>query len=283
MTSENSLDEELMNPDYAVKIRRASTLVQDGPNGVFTWGEFDRLHADLLVGDVRGQADSKIRITLSNIHQDLWNLLSVISKLEWIHALHSKGELDLGLYMMFATSDVDLFVVQLRATFNEIARAVDDAADKPGEMPGRFGRLIDWFDKSLDRSQRVFGSLSDELCDLLRETSPWFEDIRAIRDSMLYKGGRTLVFPDRAHILFQVHEGLRNRVFGPFMHNKNVADFRRFAAMYLLLLMDFLESFSSILRRKLSVKDSTPLGGANIHLGFGELRRWSHSLFEKGS
>src|SRR5439155_21266726 len=145
------------------KLEQALTLIREDEAGVFTSSVFDnllfqvrinatqRLPADCPEGQERV---ARLSCRFDCMHQDLWNILTLIQKLEWMRQMVLQGKLDHALQARFAASDIDMFHIELRALFDYLAKAVKAVSSQPNQTPGdSFNSLLTWLKKpSSDKS-----------------------------------------------------------------------------------------------------------------------------------
>jgi hypothetical protein len=205
----------------------------------------------------------------SNILEDLWNIETIALRLDSDRRRHEADELSDSLWMQFASCDVTLFHATLRSMFDFMAQMIKQLSSKPGQVPNSFEDLRNFVQNSSNRSNRVGETLSELIisCD-------WFSDIRKVRDSIVHRGGSTLVFPEKSKILFQVHEGFRNQIFIPeVMENDNVVDFELYGGLILGYLYSFLEDFSGVAAHILKFTDLRN-GSKTAHPGLDVVKKW---------
>lgn len=255
----------------------AIALVQEDEEGVFTWSGWDQLLADALVST----RTSGPGPTFNFAERDWWTLLTLLTKLEWMKACHREDDLDDGLWMFYAATEIDFFHVRFRSMLDHLAALLARCATHPGTVPTSFIKLKKFVDNPANRLR--FGPLADDVLALLTEAR-WAEDVRDVRDDVVHRGADTLVFPDREEILFQVHQREKRLVLlDGVMQNENVVDFRKYAALTMGLLMTWRERVAAILRQGIRLDGDPPGHGWNRHSGMELLRDWSKLLLRSST
>jgi hypothetical protein len=111
------------------------------------------------------------------------------------------------------------------------------------------------------------------------EQASWADDLKNVRDDIVHFGADTLVFPDEHDILFQVHKRqVRLVLLERVMHNENIVDFRKYAALILGSILLWREQLASILGGGLDMESDAPTQGWHHHPGLAMLRDWSGLL-----
>lgn len=227
-----------------------STIHEDESGRLYSAGRFIDLLNDLHTNVATGNENfSSLANYFHYVHQDVWNLETIALRMEWQKGLISRGELDKLLGSQFAACDIDLFHIQYRSLFDHLAKIIGILSGRPGTMPDSFRKLGDWVHRP-ENSNRIDNDLARVVasCD-------WFTDMREVRDSIVHRDGRTLVFPEDNRILFQVHEGFRNKVNIPeIMVNENIVDFELYAGLLAGYLISYLEDVSEIAQRRLELR-----------------------------
>lgn len=252
----------------------AIELIQEDKEGPFTWTDWDQIFADALVsGQTSGPGPA-----FHYAERDWWTLLTLLTKLEWMKECHRDDDLDDGLWMAYAATEIDFFHVRFRSMLDHLADLLGRCATKPATVPHTFNDLKKFL-KNPAKNPR-FGPLRNDVLALI-DDAQWVEEMRDVRDDIVHRGADTLVFPDEDDILFQVHQRERRLVLlEGVMHNENLVDFRRYAALTLGLLMTWRERVAAVLRRGIALDGDPPSHGWNRHSGMGLLRDWSALLLE---
>lgn len=252
----------------------AIALIQADEDGPFTWTEWDQIFADALVSTrTTGPGPA-----FNHAERDWWTLLTLLTKLEWMKDCHREDDLDDGLWMSYAATEIDFFHVRFRSMLDHLADLLGRCATKPATVPHRFNDLKKFLKNPAKKP--LFGPLSDEVLALI-DDAQWADDVRDVRDDIVHRGADTLVFPDEAEILFQVHQRERRLVLlEGIMHNENVVDFRKYAALTLGLLMTWRERVAGLLRRGIYLDGDPPGPGWNRHSGLELLSDWSKLLLD---
>jgi hypothetical protein len=212
---------------------------------------------------------------LGAVVQDLWNVATVIERLEWMRAQAQANDFLRSRWPYFAAADIQAVQVDLRSILDYVALTARLLLNKPGQAPKSFRALLDWADSHPAR-------IPKELRDLLLPQRDWFMQVRRVRDSFVHFGAHAIVFGDPEEgILFQVYRGgFENSISGPaLMWNDNVAYFDRYIAVVMGQLLAFLEEFGEVARNLL---DATPLSAEHraraYHTGFAVIRAWLQDM-----
>jgi hypothetical protein len=130
------------------------------------------------------------------------NIGAIILRLDWYKTLwNQEGFADL--WRWFASCDIDLFHVEIRSIFDYLASIIKLVSDSPGQVSDKsFRKLRNWVTKG--KSELKVGN---DLAQLLLHCD-WFDGLREVRDTLVHRGGFTLVFPEKSRILFQVYRGV---------------------------------------------------------------------------
>lgn len=233
------------------KLRATLSVIHKDERDHFSSGRFVDLLTIIHIKSIQDVKFRKLNRYLKFLQQHIWNLETIVLKLAWQRDLWSKGRLDEINWMMFAKCDINYFHVEFRSLFDHLPKIMSIVSDSPGQIKSRsFQKLRNWLAKS-DKNVRKLGK---DLAQLVLSCE-WFDDLKAIRESLIHRGGFTLVFLEKDRILFQVHEGISRKVLIPeVMFNKNVVDFELYAGLYLGYLIAYLEEVSEIILNRLNLK-----------------------------
>jgi hypothetical protein len=250
-----------------------STIHEDESGRPFQSGQFDKLLVDLHVHFINEEDKYKtIFFLFEHIHRDVWNLETIIQRLAWQKELILIGSLSDEVGAQFAACDIDLFHVQYRSLFDRVAKIIGLLSGKPNTLPKSFRKLREWFTKP-GNAQRIDGQLAQFVA-----ACTWFFEMREVRDSIVHREARTLVYPMENRILFQVQENFRRKVHIPeIMFNENVVDFELYSGLMVGYLFDYLEKLSVMTRQKLNLRESK-VEPRNYHGGLRFIRVWIQQL-----
>ena len=256
-------------------IHKALSLIHEDDQGIYIASSFMSFLSDIHVAAVRGQPTPAVLAPLLYVHQDIWNLATLVQRLDWQHQLKREGKLSDDQWMSFAAADIDHFHVEFRSLFDYLALLLKHLADEPNQViQGSFEELRNWLKKS-PGNRRRFG---DDLAKLVVQCD-WFSDLRAVRDTTVHRGGFTIVFPDQDRILFQVQDQGRRVVQSPdvVMWTPNVVKFELYAGFYSAKLLDFLEALAKVLEPRVNVEPILSRT-RSYHPGFGVVKTWISEL-----
>lgn len=251
------------------RLNIALSTIHKEEMGYFSSGQFVDLMSHVHVNVAMGAKLHELYSCLQFLHQDIWNVETIALRLVWQKDLWTRNQLDETLWMQFGAGDIDLFHVEFRSIFDYLAKIVGTISDSPGQVPHSFEKLKNWVAKSHNNAQRLGKDLAR-----VALSCEWFDDLKIVRDSIIHKGGFTLVFPVRGRILFQVHEGVNRKVLMPeIMFNENVADFELYAGLYIGYLIAYLEEVSELIYKRLNLK-KVGSNAKSYHPGLRVLRDW---------
>src|SRR5262249_27076271 len=161
--------------------------------------------------------------------------------------------------------------------FDEVAGFVREIAPRPDVVKDDgFEVLRNWLTK---RSVNL-ELLGVEVAEVV-SSCDWFGEVRGVRDDIIHSAALTIVFPEAEEILFQVHLGTsRRRVLVPeVMSNDGVADFRRYAALAMAQLDDFLSRLTAVVLSSVAAFQGLgPANGRSSHRGLTTLKEWLERL-----
>lgn len=211
---------------------------------------------------------------LRYLNQDLWNIYSILHRLNWQKTLSVENKLSDFLWMSYAQNDINLFHVEFRSAMDYIARVIRGFPPNPWQTPASYNDLLDWIEKNGNHEK-----LDSEILNIVQETD-WFRDIRDLRNLTVHEGGYSLVFGTEGHITFQTYEGWQNQVNIPeIMYNENIVDFELYAGMYVGYLLALYEKLSIEVSRLLELT-YRPQGAYTHHFGLDYLCSIIQRVFE---
>jgi len=257
-----------MEPDKQ-RLKIALSTIHKDKMGYFSSGQLVDLMSHVHVNIAIGERLHKLYRLFHFLHQDIWNLETIVLRLVWQKDLWIRNQLDETLWMQFGAGDIDLFHVEFRSIFDYLAKIIGTISDSPGQVPLSFEKLKNWTAKSHSNAQR----LGEDLTRVVLSCE-WFDDLKTVRDSIIHRGGYTLVLPVKGRILFQVHEGVSRKVLIPeIMFNENVADFELYAGLYTGYLIAYLEEVSVLIYKHLNLK-KVGSNAKSYHQGLQILSDW---------
>lgn len=226
---------------------------------------------------VLSRLEETIRWT-NYISQDLWEIEALFDRLDWQRKLWEDGTLDEGRWMTHSTLDIDHFHLILRSTFDYIASLLRTVANVPGELGSATQTSFnDLRAKVSKKRSRMDEKLGADLAAFI-DGCDWFEDVKAVRDSLAHFGGSTLTFPIKPRILFQTHSGkdLSNTVtfFPEVMYNEYVVDFELYAGLIYAYLLDFLQRLAELVVSRLRLTKPDEVTSRSYHYGMRVAIQW---------
>ncbi len=186
------------------------------------------------------------------------------------------------MWLPYASVDIEHFHIEHRSIMDYVAELVAHIANKYGKVPETYRKLMNWVSKAGNRNR-----LGEDLA-MVVESARWFPDLRGIRDSLIHRGGFTLVFGSpRDGILFQVlKDHVKNLIDHKFlMFNENVVYFDRYAAIYLARLFVFLELLAETIYQRHefnSIGHSASCSSPGFYTVVGWMNSLKETLVEKG-
>ncbi len=240
-------------PLVTTTLTEVRRLFSRSPVGsLYMRGRFLDYHASL--GSVLShQKASGIRLqklseALSHIVWDLWNLGTLLQRLEMTDRQGADGSLNEGLWRMYCGLDIEHFHVELRSLFDYAATSISLVADRTGGVPpDSLNSILKWLDKNPGNRKR----LGEDLTQLAKSV-PRFVDIRKVRDDIVHRGGYTLVFgKPGSGLFFQVNQGFKPLINpGLWASDGQVVDFRRYASLIFAETLLFIERLGDILWKR---------------------------------
>lgn len=224
---------------------------------------------------------SKDRIVLAirSITQNQWNMLTCIQRLEWMRVAADSNEHIASNWHNYASADVEHWHVNFRSLLDYVSLVLLLLAGRKVDKHSfrkLYGRCT-----SADANKRdgVLGHIGPDSVKLLLSAT-WFDGLRCVRDSIVHRGGHTLVFGGPSDgILFQVMGNRYQNLVShePWMFNDNVAYFDRYAAHLMAHLIVFLETFASIVAQRMGLFPLPECDARSCHDGYAALREWIDS------
>ena len=198
--------------------------------------------------------------------QDLWNIFSILHRLDWQRRLWVENQITDIRWMAYAQNDINLFHVEIRSAMDYIARFICGLPPNPWQSPRSYNRLLEWMRK--DETNQI---LDPNILQILEKTE-WFNHVRDIRDLNVHEGGFSIVFGSKGRITFQSYAGHEKQVqISELMFNENIVDFELYAGMYLGYFLALYEKLAKEIRRLLGLQHE-PLGAYTIHFGLDYAR-----------
>ncbi len=262
----------LVSVDALLQYRAA---IRHGDNGPYVWGSFERLVTDCNVASALGRTavDRPYRHLVA-VSNRLTDLRTSAMKLDWMLERRDVGELDPMAWMLFAASDVNSFLTNVRSLFDHLARALHSTAPQPGGIPSfSFTDLRKW---ALREGLGQAAQIGRDVLDLI-VSCDWFEKLRELRDEILHHDARTLVFPSQAGIAVQVYGSARILIDEPaLLATENLAQFERLASATMAQIHVLLEHSAEAMSAAVPLYESVR-EGQSYHGGLGTLVRWTDS------
>lgn len=221
------------------------------------------------------EENNKLRILSSRARDDLWNISTLIERLNWSRKNAKEVEHISDMWRHYVKMDISQFHVEMRAIMDYVAQIIATVASEPGQMPDSFRKLVQGGDKYEKRINSSFHHLI--------EKPSWFKRLRSVRDNLIHGGHSTIVFGSPSEgLIFQISRGLQGDGVScePYLHyNENVLYFDRYAALHLAYLLNFLDDVGRECENFLNLDSSSR--GRNYSPGYEVINRWMTNLIEE--
>ncbi|WP_139227364.1 MULTISPECIES: hypothetical protein [unclassified Pseudoxanthomonas] len=254
-------------------LRRALSLFHDDERGCHIRSQIFDLEINYRVNSEA--ANFREARAIRNINHDLWQISALMSRLVWMREMTRSGDLHEASWRAYSQLDIEHYYVQVRSALDYLAVLIAESAPKRGQLPTSFRSLRESIEKY---EQKIHPKIASMV-----SSAHWFDELRAIRDSIVHDGAQPMVFSDgNDWLLFQVHgSGLRNMVSKPFMlHNENVAYFDRFVAWSFSHALSALDCVGSCLSE--DTQFPTKVGPVRSYgSGFSDIRGWMKELLQR--
>lgn len=186
---------------------------------------------------------------------DLECILNIIKKIEWMTTMCRSESLSSDDWEAYVQADVHAFHVECRSLFDAVAAAVCSVASKKKQIPETFYDLQKACRINRARLDSLIGA---DLAQLLVSTE-WFISLRDRRDFIVHNRRDALVRLDRQtdKILFRtMFASQLDDYTGPpeFAFEEDWILFQPYAGYYLGRLLYFLDVFTEIVTKRLSVE-----------------------------
>jgi len=256
------------------RLETALSTIHTDKDGYFRSGRFVDLDANVDVKSVLDTSNElfrKLHRYLRLIVRGIWTLETIALRLAWQKDLWAQNQLGDSAWMDFAKCDVDLFHVEYRSIFDYLSKTIRTVSNSPAEISDKsFATLRRWLSRSRENAEKLGGDLAR-----LVLSCEWFDDIKEIRESIVHRGGFSIVFLERGRILFQVFEGMNRKILIPeIMFNENVVDFELYAGLYMGYLLAYLEEASDLILNRLGLDPIGNLNAKSYHSGLRVIREW---------
>lgn len=247
-------------------IEHALTMFHTKDNECYVCSNFFDLGINLRIA---GNSSAPI---FSKVTQDLWNVATLLARLEWMRSLAHQGNLHNEAWRSFSSLDIENFFVQMRSTMDHVAEILQRLLQKGKQLPESFRKLRESLQKYRNR-------LPVEIANII-EAASWFDQMRSARDALVHQGGFSLVFCEpQDGILFQVYGKGHDGYFShpSMMFNDNIVRFDRFASLLVSNLLVFLDHIGVALYKTTTL--SMKVGPVQSScMGFPLLQQWMNEL-----
>jgi hypothetical protein len=176
----------------------------------------------------------------NSVFNNLWDLFAIIEKINWIKKQHLDGKIHHRLAANFIKTDLITFHTELRTSLDYIMPIMAIFSEKNGQLPTSFNKVHN----NIEKHKK---NLNKKLIPLI-ESATWFNEVRAVRDSLVHNNGSTTVYLNDNRLSFQVETFTKKFVNKScFMDNKNTASVEKYIAYYMSHLLDFIENIAKVL------------------------------------
>lgn len=270
------------------KLEIALSLIQKDENGYFLTGHFYDLTNIVRYNLITKRTYFKenelkmlkeINENLIMILERMWNIETIILRLNKQKKQWTQGKLTDIEWIYFAALDIKYFHVEIRSIFDYLARIIKEVSDSPKQLPDSFSKL-----KTNLYKKKYNEKLGDNLTHLINSCD-WFFDIRRIRDLVIHKKELTFICLVKNQIVFQIHDRSKPSPQGiqivkpEVLSNPYTVDFEKYAAIYTSFLIDYLEESSQLISKRLNMPQNE-LRAKAYHPGLEVLRNWIKNLSE---
>ena len=225
------------------------------------------------------ELERSIKRLCGNILHDIWNLTTIIERLEdtRIRSINDSSYRDL--WSKYAQLDIEHFHFEIRSIMDYLSLIINISSNKANQLPESYNGLTDFALKNSQKGIKLYG---EEIHNLLIKFSKWFIFQRKIRDDIIHRGFECLVFGNPSEgILFMINnikfkKSIDNDYlfFNEIVFNKNgVLSFEKYAVINISVVVYLLENISEILLRKFNYNSKTRKTRITSN-GFKILLKW---------
>lgn len=235
-----------------------------------------------ITSTVEGQYLIPISDPISNINQDISNLCTLASRINWFRSIAIQGkwnERHPFIWSGYTGLDIEHFYTEVRSILDYVATILVNLTGKPKQIRGEdsFRKLSQWPEAKADNENK----LGQEISAIIRSGS-WYSEIRRIRDNIIHLGSNTFVFGSpKDGILFQVSKNFKNQInIGELMWNEYVVDFELYAGLYFARILALIEKLGDLIIGKIPKQYISSSVMANYD-GLDVYGTWINRLIEK--
>jgi hypothetical protein len=212
--------------------------------------------------------------TTRSITNDLWSLQTVAMRLTWQHGLVANGTLDHTSWNLYASADVNTFLVEARSLYDHLAKIIEAIALKREMRDQSYHDLVKKVRKDRARLNRLFGP---DVVEIIDASAECFLGLRELRDRVVHRDHEQIAFYEPDHISCAVSpppQHLR-RVAWWLLGNDGAFDFRLMAGALFGRAHALLERLSPIATARLKLQFPGIPGSAQMaHTGLEPMRAW---------
>ena len=254
-------------------LRAALDGIEGPDNQPYMGGQYGLLLSQCIVPTTTRPLPPSTRRALYGVGEDLWDALTVITRVEFQRDIARKGILDEMRWMYFLGADVRELHITLRSFYDGLCLLLEPFVDRVGQVPLRSFNDLRRRLANPAMVRRLGAAFAAEIT-----AADWFDYLRDVRDGLVHRGLRPLVFPQLDRIGFQVHsrnlDGLR--VEG-LMINENIVDFESYTAVQIGQAMGLLQRLCEIILTRLPREEESD-HARNYHPALVALRAWISRL-----
>ena len=189
---------------------------------------------------------------------DLEFILNIIDKIEWITKMYAAQTLSEHRWEAYVQTDIHAFHVECRSILDAVAVVVSSLSTKNDQVPDSFNKLQK---ACVKNSARIGKLLGTDVTELIASID-WFSSLRDRRDFIVHHRRDALVkFDSKTNkILFRTMFASTSEAYtGPqeFAFEDDWILFQAYAGYYVGRLLYFLDTFTSIICERLSIRHIT--------------------------
>lgn len=207
------------------------------------------LHIEICKGN-KLKEYIEIRYFFGVVIHYLWNIDTILSRLDWQHSLFIDDKLDDFTYMSYSECDIMNFLTNTRSIFDYIAEILVLTYKKKRKGNKEYTQNFNWWYDDLSKNTKQ----NDDFKSIFVEKAFWYKPLSTYRDLVVHCGGKITVFLDKdENIAFQIHKNnIYNTLFiKEFMINNYVLDFKRFSGLTFAYMLVYLDDVAVDVARQL--------------------------------
>jgi hypothetical protein len=220
----------------------------------------------LRQGQVASDEAKRISDALRHIVWDIWNVGTLLERLEWADGIAATDSLEEGLWNRYCSLDIEHFHIEIRSILDYAATCISAVARSRGTAPpDSMSKLLNWLQTNPGNVKRLGADLA-----VLVPSLPAFVEIRDVRDGTVHRGALTMLYgKPSAGLIFQVHQRFTAMLKPRFgVVDDGLINFRRYDSQLFAEVLLFLDGLMPLLWDRIPVK----------HVGLGDAVFWGPGL-----